>query len=36
MDFDEIMRQITFGLSNNNEQDIPYLLDQMEKIELMN
>lgn len=30
MDFNEIMRQITSGLSNNREQDIPYLWEQME------
>ncbi len=31
MSFDEIMRQITSGLSSNSEHDIKYLQEQMEK-----
>jgi len=31
MSFDEIMQQITSGLSSNSEKDIPYLREQMEK-----
>ena len=31
MDFDEIMREITGGMTGDNEKDIRYLMDQAEK-----